>query len=100
MKRLKKKKSPKKTVDKETYIRLTNYLTLATAIKAIWDNNTIEDKETRREDAVRFVEAFKIYLQEVADKRQTVFGAVNDCKELTGIDVIEVIDEVFGGELI
>lgn len=101
MQRVKKKKNNKtKELDNKTVIRMTNYLNLACSITAIWDNNQMADKETKREDVVKFVTAYKIYLQEIADKRQTVDGAVVACKLLTGIDVIEVIDEVFGGTLI
>ena len=101
MQKVKKKKNNKhKELDNKTVIRMTNYLNLACAITAIWDNNTIEERETKREDVVKFVTAYKIYLQEIADKRQTVDGAVIACMALTGIDVIDVIDEVFGGTLI
>ena len=98
MKIAKKKKKPK--LDTKDTIRLTNYLNCALFITAIWEVNQLADKETRREDILEYITAYKIYLQEAADHRQSVGGAVEACKALTGIDAVEIIDEVFGGRLI
>lgn len=98
MQRVKKKKQKGRKLDTHTVIRMTNYLNLACLVTALWDCNTIEDKETRREDVLKVVEAYKIYLTEVADKRQTVWGAVKACEELANIDVVSMIDEVFNNE--
>ena len=104
MKTAKKKKEKNKSiikgVDTSHIIRMTNYLNLACLITALWETNILEDRELKKEEVLKVIEAYKIYLQEAADHRQTVLGAVEACKFLSGFDVIEIIDEVFGGKLI
>jgi len=100
MKRLKKKKNPMNKVDVNQIIRMTNYLNISCLITALWETSVLEDKELKSDYVSDVLTAYKIYLSEAADHRQTVAGAIEACEYLTGFDPIAIIDEVFGGELI
>lgn len=73
-------------------VQLTNYLNLAIMIRTLyqvygWRKKRISD----------FLESYIALMQEVADSRSTVPQFVHDTKELTGIDVKKLLNEVYAG---
>ena len=45
-----------------------------------------------------FLEAYLSLMQEIGDKRNTVQGLIKDTKDLTGIDVVKLLDDITEGE--
>ena len=45
-----------------------------------------------------FVDGFVALMSEVADKRNTPVGMMNDAYELTGIDVKKEVERAYGGK--
>lgn len=88
--RAKKKTKPqRKSPD---YVRLSNYLNLAIVIRTLW---TVYGWRSKR--IADFLGAYLALMMEVADKRSSVWQEVNDCKDLTGIDVKQLLDEIEKG---
>lgn len=71
---------------------LSNYLNMAIVIRTLWTEYGWRDKRI-----ARFVEGYLALMQEVADGRSTVQREIADCKELTGVNVKALIDELYGG---
>lgn len=95
MLRVKKKKTRKERkpiVDPFDIVMKTNYLNMAIMIRNMY---TIYGYRTKR--LAKLVEAHLALMAEVADGRITVDQAVKDCKDLTGIDVAKMIDELYVG---
>ena len=100
MKIAKKKKHPANKLPTEQIIRMTNYMNLAIFVTSLWETAVLDDKELKSDYVKKVVTAYKIYLEEMVDKRQTINGSIEACKALTGFDVIDIVDEVFGGKLL
>lgn len=74
-------------------VRLANYLNLAVIVRTLHQVYGWRDKRIKA-----FLESYISLMQEVADKRSTVQGFIQDTKSLTEIDVKAILDEVYEGE--
>ena len=72
---------------------MTNYLHLAIIVRILW---TVYGWRSKR--IADFLEAYLSLMQEVADHRNSVNGLIRYTKEMTGIDVVELLDDVLEGE--
>ena len=68
---------------------MTNYLHLAVIVRVLWDVYGWRSKRV-----ADFLEAYLSLMQEVADKRNSVNGIIRDTKDLTGIDVVKLLDDI------
>lgn len=71
-------------------VKSANYLNLAVMVRTLYQ---VYGWRTVR--LARFLESYLVLMQEVADKRSGVGEFVKDTKDLTGIDVVELLDEVY-----
>lgn len=74
-------------------VKMTNYLHLAIIVRILW---TVYGWRSKR--VADFLEAYLSLMQEIGDKRNTVPGLIKDTKDLTGIDVVKLLDDVLEGE--
>lgn len=74
-------------------VKMTNYLHLAIIVRMLW---TVYGWKNKR--IADFLEAYLSLMQEIGDKRNTVPGLIKDTKDLTGIDVVKLLDDVMEGE--
>ena len=73
-------------------VKMTNYLHLAIIVRILW---TVYGWRSKR--IADFLEAYLSLMQEVADHRNSVNGLIKDTKEMTGIDVVKLLDEAIEG---
>ena len=71
------------------YVKMTNYLNLAVIVRVLW---TVYGWRSQR--VWNFIEAYVTLMEEVCDKRSGVESFIRDTKEMTGIDVRELLDEI------
>ena len=71
-------------------VKLTNYLTLAVMVRVLWMDYGWRDKRI-----ARFLESYLVLMEETADKRSGVNEFIRDTKELTGIDVVKLLDDIY-----
>lgn len=69
-------------------VKVTNYLNLAVMVRCLatvfdWDREKLDE----------FMEAYLALMQETADHRVSIKQSINDTKEITGIDVKELLDK-------
>lgn len=88
--RAKKKKTGRKPKSGWEYVKQTTYLNLAIVIRELFTVNGFS-----KEEIDEFLEGYVALMDEMDGKRNTVAGIVKDTKDLTGIDVKKVLDEVF-----
>ena len=91
-----KKKKPRTHRPSKTpfeIVKMTNYLHLAIIVRILW---TVYGWRSKR--IADFLEAYLSLMQEIGDKRNTVQGLIKDTKDLTGIDVVKLLDDVMEGE--
>lgn len=88
MQRFKKPKPPKR--DPFEIVMLSNYLNMAIVIRTLWTEYGWKDKRI-----ARFLEGYLALMQEVADGRRKVWQEIEDCKNLTGVDVKKLLDELY-----
>ena len=74
-------------------VKMTNYLHLAIIVRILW---TVYGWRSKR--VADFLEAYLSLMQEIGDKRNTVPGLIKDTKDLTGIDVVKLLDDVLEGD--
>ena len=74
-------------------VKMTNYLHLAIIVRILW---TVYGWKSKR--IADFLEAYLSLMQEIGDKRNTVQGLIKDTKDLTGIDVVKLLDDITEGE--
>ena len=74
-------------------VKMTNYLHLAIIVRILW---TVYGWKSKR--IAGFLEAYLSLMQEIGDKRNTVQGLIKDTKDLTGIDVVKLLDDITKGE--
>lgn len=91
MKRVKRAKKPKHHLPAESpfqIIRKSYYITLAALLRTGhafgWSN----------EYMAQFLESFLALLAEVGEKRVSCTEFINDAKEITGCDVVDLLDSV------
>lgn len=87
----KKKKRPSDKLSTNQVIIMTNYLSIASTLLTLWAVYGVQE----RSKAEEFIESYCVFLQEVANKRNTINGVIEDCKSLTGFDAIKIIDNIF-----
>ena len=94
MKRAKNKKPKTHRPTKTPFeiVKMTNYLHLAIIVRILW---TVYGWRSKR--IADFLEAYLSLMQEVADHRNSVNGLIKDTKEMTGIDVVKLLDEAIEG---
>lgn len=97
MKRVKTKKK-KEQIHKETrtpfaYVRLTNYLNLAVIVRTLYMVYGWREKRIRG-----FLESYVVLMQEISDHRSSVNEFIADTLQLTGIDVMELLEEAITDE--
>lgn len=92
MKRVKKpkKKHPSDRLSTENVIRMTQYLCISATLLTLWSEYDVD-----RTKAEAFIESYISFLEEVADKRNTIAGVIADCKSMTGFDPVELIDKTY-----
>lgn len=92
--RAKNKKSPTHRPTKTPFeiVKTTNYLHLAIIVRILW---TVYGWRSKR--ILDFLEAYLSLMQEVVDRRNSITGLIKDTKEMTGIDVVELLDSVVEG---
>lgn len=94
--RAKKPKKPAALIvpqDKKTVmdiVKSTNYVTMAALILDLWD--VYGWRKKRIED---FYESYLALLGETVDHRMSALGLLAYCYEKTGIDVKELVDEMY-----
>lgn len=88
----KKPKAHRPTKTPFEIVKMTNYLHLAIIVRILW---TVYGWRSKR--VADFLEAYLSLMQEIGDKRNTVPGLIKDTKDLTGIDVVELLDDVLEG---
>lgn len=86
--RTKKKKKPQKS--NWEYVKQTTYLNLAIVIRELYTVNGFTKAQIDE-----FLEGYVALMDEMDGRRNTVAGIIRDTKDLTGIDVKKVLDEVF-----
>ena len=84
----KKPKTHRPTKTPFEIVKMTNYLHLAIIVRVLW---TVYGWRGKRIGA--FLEAYLSLMQEVADHRNSVNGLIKDTKEMTGIDVVKLLDD-------
>lgn len=91
MKRAKNKKPKAHRPAKTPFeiVKTTNYLHLAVIVRVLW---TVYGWRSKR--IADFLEAYLSLMQEVADKRNSVNGLIKDTKDLTGVDVVKLLDDI------
>ena len=89
----KKPKTHRPTKTPFEIVKMTNYLHLAIIVRILW---TVYGWRSKR--IADFLEAYLSLMQEIGDKRNTVPGLIKDTKDLTGIDVVKLLDDVMEGE--
>lgn len=89
----KKPKTHRPTKTPFEIVKMTNYLHLAIIVRILW---TVYGWKSKR--IADFLEAYLSLMQEIGDKRNTVQGLIKDTKELTGIDVVKLLDDITEGE--
>ena len=85
----KKPKTHRPTKTPFEIVKMTNYLHLAVIVRVLWDVYGWRSKRV-----ADFLEAYLSLMQEVADKRNSVNGIIRDTKDLTGIDVAKLLDDI------
>lgn len=94
MKRVNTKPDKKtKTKDPVEIVANTNYLNLAIFIQVLKLDFGFGEKRLKRA-----MESYLALMQEVADKRTTVNGAIRNAKAITGIDSRAFIDYVLNNQ--
>ena len=88
----KKPKTHRPTKTPFEIVKTTNYLHLAIIVRILW---TVYGWRSKR--ILDFLEAYLSLMQEVVDRRNSVTGLIKDTKEMTGIDVVELLDSVVEG---
>lgn len=88
MQRFKKPKPPKR--DPFEIVMLSNYLNMAIVIRTLWTEYGWKDRRI-----ARFLEGYLALMQEIADGRVSVQQGIADCKNLTGVDVKKLLDELY-----
>lgn len=90
----KKRKNPTNRSAKTPFeiVKSTNYLNLAVIVRTLYQVYGWRSKRL-----AGFLESYIVLMQEVVDRRSTVSQFIHDTKELTGIDVKKLLDEVYGG---
>lgn len=88
MQRFKKPKPPQR--DPFEIVMLSNYLNMAIVIRTLWTEYGWKDKRI-----ARFLEGYLALMQEVADGRRKVWQEIEDYKNLTGVDVKKLLDELY-----
>ena len=96
MKRAKPKKKSiyVKQVDpkvKHYIVRNSNYVAMSLVIRTLWEKNG-----WRRIRIDRFVESYMVLIEEVADRRSNPWKSVDEASEIIGIDIVELLNELFG----
>lgn len=71
-------------------VKMANYLTIAVIVRVLWMDYGWRDKRL-----ARFLESYLVLMEETADKRSGVNEFIKDTKELTGIDVKKLVDELY-----
>lgn len=89
--RAKKKKTKAQREPLEIFMT-SNYLNMAIVVRTLWTEYGWKDRRI-----ARFIEGYLALMQEIADGRVSVQQGIADCKTLTGVDVRDLIDEVFRG---
>lgn len=91
MKRAKNKKAPIKRPTKTPFeiVKTTNYLHFAILIRVLW---TVYGYRSKR--IANFLEAYVALFAEIADKRNTVTQTIKETKEITGVDVVKLVDSL------
>ena len=90
--RAKKKKQTKPQRKPPDYVRESNYLNMAIVFRTLW---TVYGWRSKR--IADFLGAYLALMAEVADNRTSVWQQVKDCKDLTGIDVKQLLDDLEKG---
>lgn len=85
----KKPKTHRPTKTPFEIVKMANYLHLAVIVRVLWDVYGWRSKRV-----ADFLEAYLSLMQEVADKRNSVNGIIRDTKDLTGIDVVKLLDDI------
>lgn len=88
--RAKKKRKNKPQLKPFEIVMMSNYLNMAIVVRTMW---TVYGWKNRR--IAGFIESYLSIMQEVADGRRTVKDEVDDCLQLTGINVKKLIDELY-----
>lgn len=86
MKRAKPKKQKKPIRNPKDVVEKSTHLLLSVCVRTLW---TVYG--WRKQRIMKFVEAYAVLMQEVSDGRCTIEQELIDCKELTGIDVREIV---------
>ena len=85
----KKPKTHRPTKTPFEIVKMANYLHLAIIVRVLWDVYGWRSKRV-----ADFLEAYLSLMQEVADKRNSVNGIIRDTKDLTGVDVVKLLDDI------
>lgn len=85
----KKPKTHRPTKTPFEIVKTTNYLHMAVIVRVLW---TVYGWRSKR--IADFLEAYLSLMQEVADKRNSVNGLIKDTKDLTGVDVVKLLDDI------
>lgn len=86
----KKSKTHRPTKTPFEIIKTTNYVNLAIMIRTLYEVYGWREKRI-----AKFLECYLSLMQEIADKRNTPTGLIKDTKDLTRIDVVKLIDELY-----
>lgn len=86
----KKKETHRPTKTPFEIVKLTNYLNLAVMVRTLYHVHG-----WRKKRLLYFVECYVALIQEIVDNRSGVHEFIKDTKELTGIDVVKLLDEVY-----
>lgn len=70
-------------------VKQTNYLHLAIIVRVLW---TVYGWRSKR--ITNFLEAYLSLMEEIVDKRNTVIRMIRETFELTGIDVVKLLDDI------
>lgn len=90
MKRAKPKKQKKPIRDPKDVVEKSTHLLLSVCVRTLW---TVYG--WRKQRIMKFVEAYAALMQEVSDGRRKVWQEIEDCKNLTGVDVKKLLDELY-----
>lgn len=88
----KKKETHRPTRTPFEIVKTTNYFNLAVIVRVLW---TVYGWKHKR--IAYFLESYISLVQEVADNRSGVTQFILDTKEMTGVDVVKLLDEVYEG---
>lgn len=93
MKRAKNKKPATHRPAKAPFeiVKMTNYLHLALIVRVLW---TVYDWRGVR--IGKFLAAYLSLMHEILDHRNTVNGLIKETKEMTGVDVVTLLDDIMG----